>query len=75
MSRAPDWSYPFTLSLANVELGGDEVGSGVSEALTAPASRTTPCLIKFAEIDGRTEWDVAGDPRKYDSGGSVYYAR
>ena len=22
---------------------------------------------------GRIEWDTAGDPRKYDSGGSVYY--
>jgi hypothetical protein len=33
-------------------------------------NRSTPCAMKF--LPG-PEWEAAGDPRKHDSGGSVFH--
>ncbi|WVQ85542.1 gamma-glutamyltransferase [Cryptococcus sp. DSM 104549] len=35
-------------------------------------NRSTPCAMRFLEEGG---WEVAGDPRKHDSGGSIFIAK
>jgi gamma-glutamyltranspeptidase/glutathione hydrolase len=57
-----------------------EVAKGLQEkghVLEWVVNRSTPCAIKFKyseQAEGGVQWEVAGDPRKHDSGGSVYYS-
>ncbi|WWD17920.1 gamma-glutamyltransferase [Kwoniella shandongensis] len=38
-------------------------------------NRSVPCAIKFVEGQGGKRWEAEGDPRKHDSGGSVFIAQ
>lgn len=64
----------------------DEVAQGLEakghKVEWMASTRSVPCAIKFSYPgsgpdsgdNGRVEWDAAAEPRKYDSGPSVYYA-
>ena len=52
-------------------MGRQYVKSVVGLAMTdygLKANRSTPCAIKLTP---NGVWEIAGDPRKYDSGGEV----